>query len=313
MLSACGPSTEDTSSDNAIDSNAAITSETDSSAVNVLTSAELITDENRGLIGTVITNTESAEAYLPGHNENTSQGEGENRTIPENTVINDAEETVLIPDTISVFVAENNTTPEVIMPNGSCAVFIPLEKTEGWFCQKGNMLHFSFEKYDSEVSAGQTMVVGVVYNGTMLEGETFTDAQDEYLYTASEQGNYAIYVISETSDYLSLKKGMVFVKEEPAEGEKESSVLDISESIDELLTPYQDVLDRLNRENGYKVYIPEDKKVSVYEAYKDMTPEEFEAEILRELEEKANGSYVLDDSDIMIGEHSDSPSDINDN
>ena len=58
---------------------------------------------------------------------------------------------------------------------------------------------------------------------------------------------------------------------------------------------------------------PEDKKVSVYEAYKDMTPEGFEAEILRELEEEANGSYVLDDSDIMIGVHSDSPSDINDN
>ncbi len=95
-----------------------------------------------------------------------------------------------------------------------------------------------------------------------------------------------------------------------ASDETESSVLDISESINELLTPYQD---RLNRENGYKVYIPEDKKVSVYEAYKDMTPEEFEAEMLRELEEEANGSYVLDDSDIMIGEHFDSPSDINNN
>ncbi len=56
--------------------------------------------------------------------------------------------------------------------------------------------------------------------------------------------------------------------------------------IDELLKPYQEVLDHLNAEYDYKLYIPEDRKYSVYEAYKDLTPEEFEKQILEEL----NGS-----------------------
>lgn len=56
--------------------------------------------------------------------------------------------------------------------------------------------------------------------------------------------------------------------------------------IDELLKPYQEVLDRLNAEYDYKLYIPEDRKYSVYDAYKDLSPEEFEKQILEEL----NGS-----------------------
>ncbi len=95
----------------------------------------------------------------------------------------------------------------------------------------------------------------------------------------------------------------------PEDIAQESTMSNGPENIDELLRPYQDVLDRLNSENGYKLYIPEDTKVSVYEAYKDMTPEEFEAEILKQLEEEANGNYSNDSSDIIIGGYSDTPSD----
>ena len=59
--------------------------------------------------------------------------------------------------------------------------------------------------------------------------------------------------------------------------------------IDELLKPYQEVLDHLDAEYGYKFYIPEDRKYSVYEAYKDLTPEEFEEQILGELNGSTEG------------------------
>ena len=49
------------------------------------------------------------------------------------------------------------------------------------------------------------------------------------------------------------------------------------------MKPYLEVLDRLDEEYGYELYIPEDRKYSVYEAYKDLTPEEFEKQILEEL------------------------------
>ena len=67
------------------------------------------------------------------------------------------------------------------------------------------------------------------------------------------------------------------------------------EDIDELLKPYQAVLDRLNEEYGCGLYIPEDRKISVYIAYKDMTTEEFEAQIRKELEATTNDEHTEQD------------------
>ena len=191
LLAACTATNSDAN-------NSSMSQEASMSKGEALTEAELITDNNRGLIGTVITNTETAEAHSPDYNESNEQGEEATPTIPENTIITDVKENVLIPAAITVFIAEDNTTPEVIMPNGSCAVFAPSVGAKGWICQKGDVLHFAFEK--------------VVYNGTMLEGETINDMQGEYVYTADDQGSYAVYVISATSDYLSLKEGEVSIK-----------------------------------------------------------------------------------------------------
>lgn len=54
-------------------------------------------------------------------------------------------------------------------------------------------------------------------------------------------------------------------------------------NIDELLKPYQEVLDRVNEAYDRKLYIPDDRKYSVYDAYKDLSPEEFEKQILEEI------------------------------
>lgn len=75
--------------------------------------------------------------------------------------------------------------------------------------------------------------------------------------------------------------------------------------IDELLKPYQEVLDRLNAEYDYKLYIPEDRKYSVYDAYKDLSPEEFEKQILEELNESAGD---LDGNGELNFDYSDTPS-----
>ncbi len=81
------------------------------------------------------------------------------------------------------------------------------------------------------------------------------------------------------------------------------------DNIDKLLQPYQEVLDRLNKEYGVSLYIPEDEKENIYKAYSKMAPEEFEAKILRELEEEAEGSYEISSSEILIGKFSDKPAD----
>ena len=145
LLAACTATNSDAN-------NSSMSQEASMSKEEALTEAELITDNNRGLIGTVITNTETAEAHSPDYNESNEQGEEATPTIPENTIITDVKENVLIPAAITVFIAEDNTTPEVIMPNGSCAVFAPSVGAKGWICQKGDVLHFAFEKYTLELS-----------------------------------------------------------------------------------------------------------------------------------------------------------------
>ena len=59
----------------------------------------------------------------------------------------------------------------------------------------------------------------------------------------------------------------------------------------------------------YSIVIPEDEKENIYKAYSKMAPEEFEAKILRELEEEAEGSYEISSSEILIGKFSDKPAD----
>lgn len=63
-------------------------------------------------------------------------------------------------------------------------------------------------------------------------------------------------------------------------------------NIADRLAPYQEVLDRLNEENGWTLAIPEEAREAVYGAYKDCTPEEFGVHVQREyqkaLEDAAN-------------------------
>lgn len=199
MLSACGDYETGSTNESSTESTLSVAKE--------LTSAELITDENRHLIGTEIIST-----YTPEVSEQENAiGSDENniQIFPWNDVVSAAADDVTVPSTISVFAATENVTPEVIIPNGSCAVFVPAEGTRGWSCEKGEILQFSFEKYESEVSKEQTMVIGVVDNGTMIAGKAETDSQGAYTYTVNEEGEYAIYIISATSDYLSLKTGQI--------------------------------------------------------------------------------------------------------
>lgn len=54
-------------------------------------------------------------------------------------------------------------------------------------------------------------------------------------------------------------------------------------SIDDLLAPYQAVIDKLNDEYDCSVYIPADQKDTVYNNIKDRSPYEFEADLRNQL------------------------------
>ena len=108
----------------------------------------------------------------------------------------------------SEFEVKNEVTPEIIMTNGSMAVFY-VNNYKGWNCKEGDTLTFSFEKYKSETVQKQTFVIGYIRDGIMYEGESMRNIVGSYTLTIKEDGEYNLYIISSTSDYLTIKQGII--------------------------------------------------------------------------------------------------------
>lgn len=161
--------------------------------INGLFGAELVTDENEGLIGKeVIDNSEPEVTH------------GEESHIIKSV----ADDNIVLPLSVSEFKVENDTTPEIIMTNGSMAVFY-LEDYAGWNCKAGDILTFSFEKYESDAVSNQALVIGYIKDGVMYDGESFGSLSGSYELKVREGGEYNLYIISATSDYLTLKQGTI--------------------------------------------------------------------------------------------------------
>ncbi|MBO4462492.1 MAG: hypothetical protein J5749_06375 [Lachnospiraceae bacterium] len=66
--------------------------------------------------------------------------------------------------------------------------------------------------------------------------------------------------------------------------------------IDDLLKPYVEVIERVNKATDREIYIPEYNKEKVYNYYKMYTLEEFEKELLESIENENERTKRLDDS-----------------
>lgn len=108
-----------------------------------------------------------------------------------------------------VSVDRNGTTPEMICPNGTVAIF-KTEDAGGWNCEEGDMLIFEFEKYPLESRSNQTLGIGYIYDGKMFEAETYqADISGTYQLNIESDGEYFIYVLGASSDPISLKNGVL--------------------------------------------------------------------------------------------------------
>ena len=213
LLSACGEG----DSSNQSESNESVSSENTTTGVRILTKAEVITEENRNLIGTTITNTEIPEILIREEQQSNNAEDGDTYELPENDVIERTSADAVLPSTITVFKAIDGTTPEIIAPNNSCGVFVPASGDKGWYCHEGATLIFNFEKYESETGVSSPMVVGYVLDGVMMAGEVQNDLRGSYKVNVGEDGYYAIYFVSATSDYLALRGGQISIVNEETE------------------------------------------------------------------------------------------------
>lgn len=59
----------------------------------------------------------------------------------------------------------------------------------------------------SDITVSQDLIIGYVKDGIMYEGEVFDELSGKYSFSPDEKGEYFFYLLSGSSDYLSLKSG----------------------------------------------------------------------------------------------------------
>lgn len=167
---------------------------------NVIDRAAIIDEENSMLVGKEVEDTTPLTATkgmkgTPGIVQDTKSNE----------IVKSFADEVVEPINITNFETTDNVTPEMIVPNGSAAIFSQAGGT-GWICNDGDELIYRFEKFPSEVGA-QTLVIGYILDGVMYPGEKYLVEDGEYRHKIDKSGEYFVYVINASSDPLSLKSG----------------------------------------------------------------------------------------------------------
>jgi hypothetical protein len=183
----------------------------------ILTHSAVVDDSNRSLIGTEIYS-KNYFIYKDGVYTN-AQGEvvdldklrKAQEGIPENRIINEIQIENYSPSSIIEVIIEkadknSYSTPEIILTNNSACI-LTKEDGSGWNLEKGDTLEYNFEKYKSRVVPRQNLVIGYVKDGIMYQWESYQELSDSYVLKAQEQGEYFIYLLSASSDYLTLKQG----------------------------------------------------------------------------------------------------------
>ena len=95
---------------------------------------------------------------------------------------------------------------EIILINNSLCV-LTQDNGKGWELTDKDNIVISFDKYKSDITVSQDLIIGYVKDGIMYEGEVFDELSGKYSFSPDEKGEYFFYLLSGSSDYLSLKSG----------------------------------------------------------------------------------------------------------
>lgn len=178
------------------------------------TGAQIIDDKNRALIGKEFSSDITPEITNRGDlstNDN-PQTDIKWEDIPGNNIIKDADSDCMLPPAfLQQFSVKNSTTPEIIFTNGTLVIFTK-ENGEGWSCKAGNKITFKYDKYPSEVTSEQAMEIGYIKDGILYSGEVYRDLSGTYQLPIQEDGEYYIFLLNASSDYLALYEGSIVCK-----------------------------------------------------------------------------------------------------
>lgn len=185
-------------------------------AISHLLTSALIDDSNRHLIGTetndrsyiilkdgVYTNEKGKVVDIEELAKSSSE-------FPESRIVKSSLMPNFIPSSIVEIPTDKSDEiyiiPEIILINNSLCVFTQ-DNGKGWELTDKDNIVISFDKYKSDITVSQDLIIGYVKDGIMYEGEVFDELSGKYSFSPDEKGEYFFYLLSGSSDYLSLKSG----------------------------------------------------------------------------------------------------------
>jgi hypothetical protein len=176
-----------------------------------LTKIEIINDDNRHLVGKKLYIT-SVKVHPADQDIGSIDWTFPDMEIPVEIPDNPIANQDLYPGrTIQIVKIDGSTTPELIGPNGAIGVFA-LEDNAGWYCQKGDILAWSFEKHPLD-EHGQAIAVGYAKDGVVNKYILYQNKRDgTYELNVPEDGYYYIYFIYASSDPISLAEGQIQIR-----------------------------------------------------------------------------------------------------
>lgn len=172
--------------------------------------AQIVNDENKTLIGKeTIADINDVGIIKPEEPKENIESGNKEYILEDSHIVRSIDSEMVEPLSIDEFQVVDGMTPELIMTNGAAVIFYQ-DDYEGWKCDIGDRLIFDFSKYESEVMEEQALVLGYVLDGVMYNSkEVFRKVNGRYELLIENAGEYYIYAISATSDYLTLRKGEI--------------------------------------------------------------------------------------------------------
>ncbi len=100
---------------------------------------------------------------------------------------------------------------EVMMENNSVCI-LTKEDGSGWELKSGDSMTYEFEKKESIIVDNQTLLIGVIQNGVMKQGIVFREKDGMLTFTAEEDSEYFVYLLSASTEYQAVREGMLEVE-----------------------------------------------------------------------------------------------------
>lgn len=178
--------------------------------------SSVVTDENRYLVGT---QTEDEYYIIIDDDGTCTDSFGNKGTVEEiislnelpytSDIVKEIDDPVIKPSSFAEIRSERHfgrsyAYPPIILVNNSPCILTD-DNGEGWYLDEGDTINVEITEDKIVGLRKQNMIIGCIQDGVLKSGVQLKEISDGYKLTAKDSGTYYIYLLSASSDYLTLE------------------------------------------------------------------------------------------------------------